>query len=137
VASGSDPGGRRSPGPRPDLVARSAPFLPAGSVIRQAFIYQTAPHFSYFLLTYTLGVTRWNRYGCVAVTEEAIYVLESLKRSAGARPARLLGTMPRRTRLGPASRVWTEMDLLGVRCWVHRRFRDQIAAADREAGCTE
>ena len=117
-------------------MVRSAPLLPAGSLIRQAFVYQTAPHFSYFLLTYTLGITRWNRYGCVAVTDEAIYVLESSRRSAGARPERLLGTMPRRTRLGPAAGVWTELTLLGVRCWVHRRFRDQIAAADHEAGFT-
>jgi hypothetical protein len=119
------------------LVARSAPFLPAGSVIRQAFIYQTAPHFYYFMLTYTLGITRWNRYGCVAVTDEAIYVLESPRWSAGARPERLLGKIPRSTRLGPVSGLWTELNLLGVRCWVHKRFRDQIAAADREAGFTE
>lgn len=137
VTSGSDSARRRIPEPRKDLVARSVPFLPDGSVIRQAFIYQSAPHFRYFMLTYTLGITRWNSYGCVAVTDEAIYVLESLRRSGGARPERLLGKMPRRTRLGPASGVWTELNLLGVRCWVHKRFRDQIAAADREAGFTE
>jgi hypothetical protein len=134
VASRSDRSGHGHPQPRKDLVERSMPFLPAGSVVRQAFIYQRAPHFFYFMFTYAFGITRWNTYGCVAITDEAIYVLESLKWSAGARPERLRGDLPRRTRLGPASGVWTELHLLGERCWVHQRFHDQIAAADRDAG---
>ena len=42
--------------------------------------------------------------------------------------------MPRHTRLGPVTGRWAEVDLLGERHWVHTRFHDQIAAADREAG---
>ena len=41
----ADETGRRAPEPRQDLVRRSAPFLPVGSEIRQAFIGQSAPNF--------------------------------------------------------------------------------------------
>jgi hypothetical protein len=137
VTSRPDSTGRRNPEPRKDLVERATPFLPGGSVVRQAFIYQTAPSFGFFMLTYVAGITAWNKYRCVAVTDDAIHVLESTKSSGGARPERLLGTLPRRTRLGPASGRWAQLSILGERCWVHTRFHDQIAAADRDAGFTD
>lgn len=125
------------PEPREDLVRRALPLLPEGSEIRQTFIYQTAPNFVFFTITYLTGLTiLWNRYGCVVVTRDGIHVLESTKASGGARPQRLLATLPRRTRLGPATGRWAELNLLGERCWVHTRFHGQIAAADREAGFT-
>lgn len=121
--------------PRRDLVERSIPFLPAGSEIRQAFICQAAPSFAYFLITYMTGLTLFRiKYRCVVVTQDAIYVLDSTKRSGGASPQALVGTLPRRTELGPVSGRWAEVQLLGERHWVHKRFHDQIAAADREAG---
>ncbi|WP_084522476.1 hypothetical protein [Nocardia inohanensis] len=121
--------------PRPDLVQRAAPFLPEAAEIRQAFIAQSAPNFTYFLITYLTGLTLFlNKYRCVAITPTAIHILESTKLSGGSRPRHLLGTMPRTTRLGPPSGRWTQVTLLGERHWVHKRFHDQIAAADREAG---
>lgn len=36
--------------------------------------------------------------------------------------------------LAKVSGRWAEVDLLGERHWVHRRFHDQIGAADREGG---
>lgn len=117
---------------------RSAPFLPAGSEIRQVFICQAAPGFTLFLITYFTGLTMfWIRYRCVAVTQDAIYVLESSKLSGGARPQSLAGTLPRRTQLGPVSGRWGEISLLGQRHWVHKRFHRDIAAADEEAGFTQ
>lgn len=114
---------------------RSAPLLPAGSEIRQVFICQSAPSFFYFIVTYLTGLTIFvNKYRCVAVTQGAIYVLDSGKLSGGASPRRLIGTMPRQTRLGPVSGRWGQVSILGERHWVHKRFYDQIAAADREAG---
>jgi len=115
-------------------VESALPFLPACSEIRQAFIGQAAPNFFYFIVTYLTGIMSRNKYRCVAVTDEAIYVLDSTKWSGGAKPQELVGRMPRHTRLGPASGRWTEVDLLGERHWVHKRFHDQIAAADREGG---
>lgn len=135
MAGGSDRGGRGDLGLRPDLVQRAAPLLPVGSEIRQVFICQSAPSFWYFLVTYVTGLTMFvNKYRCVAVTWQAIYVLESSKFSGGASPRRLVGTMPRQTRLGPVSGRWATLNILGERHWVHKRFHGQIAAADREAG---
>lgn len=121
--------------PRSDLVEHSAPFLPAGSEIRQVFVCQTAPSFAFFLITYLTGLTMcWIKYRCVAVSQDAIYVLESSKRSGGAKPQALVGTLPRHTRLGPVSGRWGRVSLLGERHWVHKRFHPDIAAADSEAG---
>lgn len=120
--------------PRADLVQRAQPFLPAGSEIRQAFIAQAAPNFSYFILTYLTGIMVRNKYRCVVVTTEAINVLDSTKSSGGAKPQAVAGQIPRNTRLGPVSGRWAEISLLGERHWVHKRFHAQVAAADRDAG---
>ncbi|MFE7796914.1 hypothetical protein [Nocardia sp. NPDC057440] len=123
--------------PRKDLVERAAPLLPTGSEIRQVFICQTAPNFGFFLITYLTGLTIfWNKYRCVAVTQDAIYVLESSKLSGGARPQQLLDTLPRHTQLGPVSGRWGRVNILGKRHWIHKRFHEAIAAADCEAGFT-
>jgi hypothetical protein len=123
--------------PRKDLVERSAPFLPAGSEIRQVFICQTAPNYFFFLITYLTGLTMfWIKYRCVAVTQDAIYVLESTKLSGGAKPQSLVGVLPRHTQLGPVSGRWGRVNLLGERHWVHKRFHPDVTAADCEAGFT-
>lgn len=75
----------------------------------------------------------WIKYRCMAVTLDAIYVLESGKLSGGARPQSLVGMLPRQTQLGPVYGRWTEIHLLGERQWVHKRFHAQITAADSEA----
>ena len=131
----ADETGRSDPEPRHDLVQRSAPFLPPGSEIRQVFICQSAPNFWFFVITYLTGLTMlWNKYRCLAVTQDAIYVLDSSKLSGGASPQRLAATLPRHTRLGPVSGRWGQVNLLGERHWVHKRFHGQLAAADRETG---
>jgi hypothetical protein len=120
--------------PRADLVERALPFLPAGPEIRQAFIAQAAPSFFFFIVTYLTGIMSRNKYRCVVVTDDGIYVLDSTKWSGGAKPREMVGRMPRHSRLGPVSGRWAEVDLRGERHWVHQRFHDQIAAADREGG---
>jgi hypothetical protein len=124
-------------GPRQDLVERSAPFLPEGSEIRQVFICQAAPSFAFFLITYLTGLTMfWIKYRCVAITPDAIYVLQSSKLSGGAKPQSLVGTLPRHTQLGPVSGRWAQVNLLGERHWIHKRFHNVITTADHEAGFT-
>ena len=124
-----------SSGPRPDLVGRCSPFLPGDAEVRQAFIAQAAPNFAFFIATYLTGLTmRWIKYRCIAVTQNAIFVLDSTKFSGGGQPRALVGTLPRHTQLGPVSGRWAEISLLGERHWVHKRFHDQVAAADTEAG---
>ena len=117
------------------LAERCAPLLPPGSQIRQAFICQAAPHPGFFLITYLTGLTMfWIKYRCTAVTQDAIYVLESSKPSGGAKPTALVGTLPRQTQLGPVSGRWGQVNLLGERHWVHKRFHEDVMAADYEAG---
>jgi hypothetical protein len=119
------------------LAELSTPLLPPGSQIRQAFICQTGSSFAVLVANWLTGLTMfWISYRCVAVTEDAIYVLDSPKLSGGARPRSIVGTMPRRTQLGPVSGRWGQVTLLGERYWVKKRFQDQIIAADNEAGFT-
>jgi hypothetical protein len=70
----------------------------------------------------------------VAVTEDAIYVLDSPRLSGGARPRSVIAALPRHTRLGPVSGRWGRINLLGERLWVKKRFHGEITAADAEAG---
>ena len=120
---------------RKDLIEHSTGFLPPGSQIRQAFICQSAPNFGYFLITYLTGLTVfWIDYRLVVISQDAIYVLDSTKASGGAKPKSLLVTMPRHTQLGPVTGRWGQLNLLGERHWVHKRFHADIVAADREAG---
>lgn len=120
-----------------DLAERSAPLLPPGSQVRQAFICQTAPNFAFFLINWATGLTMfWIKYRCVAVTRDAIYALDSYKLSGGANPRSVVGTLPRHTQLGPVSGRWGQLTLLGKRHWVKKRFHPEIAAADTEAGFT-
>ncbi|MHB1929673.1 MAG: hypothetical protein ACYDEN_02880 [Acidimicrobiales bacterium] len=79
----------------------------------------------------------WIEYRCVAVSQDAIYVLNSTKLSGGGKPVSLVGTLPRHTRLGPVSGRWAELALLGERNWVQKRFHCEIAAADSDAGFTD
>jgi hypothetical protein len=118
-----------------DLAERSAPLLPPGSQVRQAFICQTAPNFAFFFINWISGLTMfWIRYRCVAITQDAIYVLEGSKLSGGAQPKSIVGTLPRHTQLGPVSGRWGQLYLLGERHWVKKRFHAEIASADAEAG---
>jgi hypothetical protein len=75
----------------------------------------------------------WIKYRCVAITSDAIYILEGSKFSGGAQPKSLVGTLPRNTRLGPVSRAWTAIDFFGETHWVKNCFYDQIRAANSEA----
>jgi hypothetical protein len=119
------------------LAERCAPLLPPGSQIRQVFICQTAPSPWFLFITYLTGLTMfWITYRCVAVTQDAIYVLESSKPSGGAKPTSLVSTLPRQTQLGPLSGWWGQVSLLGERHWVHKSFHQDVTAADDEARFT-
>jgi hypothetical protein len=120
-----------------DLAERSAPLLPVGSGIRQAFLCQTAPDFGFFFINWATGLTMpWITYRCVVVTQDAIYVLESPRLSGGAKPTSIAARLPRQTQLGPVSDRRGQVTLLGSRHWVKRRFHAEITAADTEAGFT-
>jgi hypothetical protein len=120
-----------------DLAERSAPLLPPGIRVRQAFICQTAPNFAFFVINWATGLTMfWIKYRCVAVTQDAISVLDGCRLSGGARPTSIAGTMPRHTQRGPVSGRWDQLTLLGKRHWVKKRFHPEITDADAEVGFT-
>jgi len=122
---------------RPDLVRRALPLLPPDTQIRQIFICQTAPYFWLFVINYLTFLTIfWITFYCVVVTDDAIYVLESTKFSGGGHPKAVVARLPRNTQLGPVSGRWGEINLMGKRCWVHKRFHALVAAADSAVGFT-
>jgi hypothetical protein len=109
--------------------------LPSGSKVRHAFVCQTARNFGFFLVNWTTGLTMpWIKYRCVAVTDDAIYILDSPRLSGGAKPRSVIGTLSRRTRLGPVSGRWGEITLLEERHWVKKRFQGEITSADADVG---
>lgn len=117
------------------LKERTASLLPPGSEVQQAFVCQTAPNFAVFVINWLTGLTLGLiAYRCVAITGEAIYVLDAPRLSGGANPRSVIATLPRRTQLGPVHGRWGEFALLGQRYWIKRRFQDQITAADATAG---
>lgn len=119
------------------LAERASLHLPAGSGVRQVFVCQTASSFALFAVNWMTGLTMpWITYRCVAVTPDAIYVLDAPALSGGANPRSIVATLPRRTRLGPVSGRWGQFTLLGQRHWIKERFQPQITAADAEAGFT-
>jgi hypothetical protein len=71
------------------------------------------------------------RHRIVAVTRENMYVL-SASYWFRWRAKRLIRVVPRQTRLGPPSGVYTRLDVGGETIWVHARFHSEIAAADSE-----
>ena len=119
------------------LAQRSVPLLPTGSEVRQAFVCQTASSFFLFVINWFTGISMfWITYRCVAVTQDAIYVLAAPRLSGGANPRSVVATLPRHTQLGPAVGRWGQFGLLGERYWIKKRFQPQITAADADAGFT-
>jgi hypothetical protein len=84
----------------------------------------------YWLTGLTIGLIA---YRCVAITDDAIYVLDAPRLSGGANPRSVIATLPRHTQLGPVHGRWGEFTLLGQRHWIKQRFQDQITAADDAA----
>jgi hypothetical protein len=91
-----------------DLAERSAPLLPPGSQVRQAFICQTAPNFAFFFINWISGLTMFLiRYRCVAITQDAMYVLEGSKQ-IGRRPAQV-----DRGHVAAAHSAWASVGSMG------------------------
>jgi hypothetical protein len=114
------------------LVEQCQPLLPAGITIEHAFVCQTARYPWLFIVNYLTYLTIfWIRFRVVCVTDDAIYVLRGSKFAV--RPREVVATLPRATRFGPVSGRWAQIELLGNRHWVHKRFHDEVRATDRAA----
>jgi hypothetical protein len=70
-----------------------------------------------------------NRYRIVAVTDQRIVVLDAGKWSQ--RTARaVVAELPRATRLGPTSGLWTKIETPTGKIYVRRYFFKDVKAAD-------
>jgi hypothetical protein len=117
------------------LKERAAFLLPPGSEVQQAFVCQTATNFVIFVINWLNGLTLGLiTYRCVAVTSDAIYVLDAHRLSGGATPRSVVATLLRHTQLGPVHGRWSEFSLLGQRYLSKQRSQDQITKADAAAG---
>jgi hypothetical protein len=111
----------------------AAQFVQPGEEIQQVFWAQTASTWTAALGAFGAlgGLVRIfiNRYRIVAVTDQRILVLDAGKWSV--KTARsVVTTLPRATRLGPASGLWHTIDTGSEKIRVPRRFFNDIAAAD-------
>src|SRR4051794_23877559 len=104
------------------LRERATPLLPPGSEVRHAFVCQTASNFLIFVINWLTGLTmHWITYRCIAITQDAIYVLDAPSLSGGANPRSIVATVPRQTQLGPVEGRWGQFTLVGERYWIKRR----------------
>jgi hypothetical protein len=106
----------------------AAQYLRPGEPIQAVFGAQTASP----LLAGLTGIFVFlslNKYRIVAVTPDRIVVLDagktSMKKARG-----IVAELPRSTRLGPGTGVWTQIQAGREKLRVHRRFYKDIEAAD-------
>lgn len=121
---------------RDKLAQKCQPLLPDGAQVRQVFVCQTGPNpwiAQFFGLLGSLLVKV--QYRVVCVTQDGIYVMRSNGKMA-AKPAEVIQVLHRHTRLGPVKGIWGQMELMGERHWVHRRFQKEVTAADQEMALT-
>lgn len=115
------------------LRERAAPFLP-GEMVRHTVMAEAgAPPWLFFGVVLGLGafVVLWlMRPLIIAVTDGSLVVLRS-GRFRPSFPKEVVARLPRQTRLGPAKGLlWARVEVAGQRVWIHRRFFDEVAAAD-------
>jgi hypothetical protein len=111
---------------RDKLATRSQPLLPDGATIRHVFVGQTGPNPMWLAVTSFILFSV--KYRVVAVTDDAIYVMHSSKMKLA--PKEIVATLPRSTRIGPMSGLWTRVQLGDERVWINKRFRKDVEAAD-------
>jgi hypothetical protein len=108
--------------------ASAAQFVEPGETIEQVFGAQTASPLTAPLIGSLIALVI-NRYRIVAVTERRILVLDAGKWTQ--RTARaVVSELPRATRLGPTSGLWTKIDTPAGKIHVRRYFFRDVNAAD-------
>ena len=113
---------------RDAMRASAAQFVEPGETIQEIFGAQTASPMTAPLIGALIALII-NRYRIVAVTDRRILVLDAGKWSQ--RTARAVVTeLPRETRLGPTSGLWTEIEIPAGKIYVRRYFFKDVKAAD-------
>ena len=115
-----------------DKIATAArPFLDQGEQVQAAFPAQTASQ--WLAMAGYLPFILSNEYRCVVATDRRIVILDAGKMN-WAKPKSVLRTLPRATRIGPASGLWYRTPNLGEDLRISKRFFGEIEAADAHAG---
>lgn len=116
--------------------AEAEKVLPPGTAVRQAFggVTGVSPYLNILLLRPLYWL--FARHRIVAVSLDNIYVLGASYWFRW-RARRLIRVVPRQTRLGPPSGVYTHVDVGGEVIWVHARFHREIAEADSDLNSLE
>jgi Protein of unknown function (DUF2510) len=119
-------------------IERAQPLLPPGTEIRQIISTQTGNPLLLIVLMLLLAVlpgallfSVFSKYRWIVVAPDAIYVLDC--GHVGMTPKRVLGVLPRSTRLGPRGGGWTKIHAGPDTLWTGRIAGADIAAADAEA----
>jgi len=113
---------------RDSMRASAAQFVEPGETIQEVFGAQTASPMTAPLIGAVIALII-NRYRIVAVTDRRILVLDAGKWSQ--RTARAVVTeLPRESRLGPTSGLWTKIETPTGKIYVRRYFFKDVRAAD-------
>jgi hypothetical protein len=114
-----------------DKIAEAVrPFLEQGEQVQAAFPAQTASQ--WLALAGWIPFVMTNQYRCIVATDRRILVLDAGKMN-WAKPRSVLRTLPRSTRIGPASGLWYRTNHLGEDLRISKRFFAEIEAADAHA----
>lgn len=112
---------------REQLIERSQPFLEEGEVIQAIFPAQVG--MSPGLALVSIFLVAFNRGVLVVATDRSIVILDTGSRASRI-PRGVRASRPRSTILGPVTgSLWTRLNL-PERTYVHRRYYDEVEAAD-------
>lgn len=116
---------------RDKIRTNAKPHLEPGEKVQIVFPCQT--HSAWLMVaTGVLPFIIFNSYKTVAVTNRRILIGDS--GSFVTTKFNSVETVPRETRIGPASGLWYKTEALGQRLHIHKRFHDDINRADSLAG---
>ena len=102
--------------------------LAPGERVEEVFLAQVGPNPNVVFLSYFSLF--FNHYRVIAVTDRAIVVCAATFWRPTF-PTAVIERLSRSTQLGPLSgTLWSQVRLPGKRTWVHRRFHDDVLAAD-------
>lgn len=118
---------------RDKMMNAAAEYVRPGEQIQAVFGAQTASALvrmmSIFGAIGSLLTIFFNKYRMFVVTDQRILVLDTGRWSL-TKPRGIVAELPRATRLGPATGIWSKIDTGQEKLRVHRRFFKDIAAAD-------
>jgi hypothetical protein len=118
---------------RDKLAKGVQPYLEPGETLQSTFPAQSGPSPWLMVLMGVIPYMLIAKYVVIAVTDRRIAVFKASALTA-TKPKELLASYPRDTKLSRTGGAWGKIHLGGTRYWVHRRFKNDTAAADAAGG---